>query len=272
MRRIKNVFLFLVSILLTTGVTYADEIRRIVSLAPSLTQNLQYLKAEDRLVGCTSYCHTTRKVEIVASAVKVNIEKVVTMKPDLVITTLLTDNETIEILRKIGIRVIVYPKCKSFNDICSQFLDLGKLLGKEDQALTVINNSRKKVELLQKSITSTQKPKIFLQIGADPIFTVFPGTFMDDYITFAGARNIASDLKTGSITRESILLRNPDVIFIVTMGVSEEEEKKNWEKVKELNASKSKKIFIIDSDKACNPTPVTFVDTFETIINLTYGK
>jgi len=272
MKRIKNISLFLISIILTTGVTYADEIRRIVSLAPSLTINLQYLESEDRLVGCTSYCHTNRKVEIVASAVKVNIEKVVTMKPDLVITTLLTDNETIEILRKIGIRVVVYPKCKSFNDICSQFLDLGKLIGKEDLALTIINRSGNKVEQLKKSITYGQRTKVFFQIGADPIFAVLPDSFMDDYINFAGAQNIASGMTTGFITRESVLLRNPDVIFIVTMGIAEVEEKKNWEKVEGLNATKGKRIFIIDSEKACNPTPVTFVETLETIIKLTYGK
>ena len=95
---------------------------------------------------------------------------------------------------------------------------------------------------------------------------------MDDYITYAGAQNIAFDFTIGSITRESVLLRNPDVIFIVSMGIIGEEEKKNWEKVKELNASKNKKIFILDSDKACTPTPVTFVETLETIINLTYWK
>ena len=207
-----------------------------------------------------------------ASAIKVNIEKVVTMKPDLVITTTLTDNETIGILRKIGINVKVFPMCKSFDDICLQFLDLGKLIGKEDQALTVINNSRKKIGQLQKSITSTQSPKILLQIGADPIFTVIPGTFMNDFITFAGAQNIAADLKSGSITRESVLLRNPDIIFIVTMGIMTEKEKNSWEKVENLNASKNKKIYIIDSDKACSPTPVTFVEMLETFINLAYTK
>jgi iron complex transport system substrate-binding protein len=131
---------------------------------------------------------------------------------------------------------------------------------------------RKKIEQLKITVPSTQKPKIFIQIGANPLYTVFPNTFMDDYITYAGAQNIAFDFTIGFITRESVLLRNPDVIFIVSMGITGEEEKKNWEKVKELNASKNKKIFILDSDKACTPTPVTFIETLETIISLTYGK
>jgi len=272
MNKIKHIYLFLIGVLLLSGSVRASEIRRVVSLAPSLTKNLKYLEAEDLLVGCTSYCQPGRKVDVVASAVKVNIEKVVTMKPDLIIATTITDPETIGILRKFGFRVEVFPKVDSFENICSQFLNLGKIIGKDVRTQKVIADCKKKVEELKQSVKSEQKPKMFLQIGADPLYTVMPKTFMDDYITFAGAKNIASDLTVGSISRESVLLRNPDVIFIVTMGIVGEEEKATWEKVSALSAAKNKKIFIIDSDKACTPTPISFVETLETIINLTYGK
>ena len=65
-------------------------------------------------------------------------------------------------------------------------------------------------------------------------------TFMNDFITFAGGENIASDLTRGTITRESVLLRNPDVIVIVTMGILAEEEKDRWASSKQLNAAKNK--------------------------------
>ena len=272
MRKPTNLLLLLTAILLINLTASAAEIKRIVSLAPSLTKNIRYLESEDLLVGCTSYCQPIQKTEIVASAVKVNIEKVVTLKPDLVIATTITNGETIENLRKFGIRVEVYPTAHSFNDICSQFLELGKLIGREEQATKVINGSRQKVEQLRKSVADEMKQKMFIQIGANPLYTVLTNTFMDDYITFSGCLNIASDLSIGTITRENVLLRNPDVIFVVTMGIVGEEEKFNWEKIKELNATKNKKIFIIDSDKACTPTPVTFTETLETIINLTYTK
>jgi ABC-type Fe3+-hydroxamate transport system substrate-binding protein len=270
MKKTKYLLSLLIIVLLTTGMVKASEIKRIVSLAPSLTKNIQYLHSEDLLVGCTSYCQPTKETEIVASAVKVNVEKVVTLKPDLVIATTITKEETIQTLRKFGIRVEVYPTAHSFDDICTQFLNLGKLIGREAQATKVINESRQKVEKLKKNVVTENKIKMFIQIGANPLYTVLPNTFMDDYITFSGCQNIASDLSIGTITRENVLLRNPDVIFVVTMGIVGEEEKLNWEKIKELNASQNKKIFIIESDKACTPTPVTFTETLETIINLTY--
>lgn len=270
----KRSFLFFLMVLSFSvfATVNATEIKRIVSLAPSLTKNISYLKSEDLLVGCTNYCRPTKKTNIVASAVIVNIEKVVTLKPDIVIATTITKSETIETLRNFGIRVEVYPTAHSFNEICSQFLALGKLIGRDAQATKVINESRQKLKKLRKYSTDEKKLKMFIQIGANPIYAVLSNTFMDDYITFSGCRNIASGFSVGSITRENVIVKNPDVIFIVTMGIFGEGEKKAWEKLRVLNATKNKKIFIIDSEKACSPTPVTFVETLGKIINLTYRK
>jgi iron complex transport system substrate-binding protein len=93
---------------------------------------------------------------------------------------------------------------------------------------------------------------------------------MDDYITFAGGKNSACDLKSGIVTRESVLIKNPDVIVIVTMGIIGSEEKNKWSSYPELRAAKTGKIFIIDSNKACSPTPVSFVDIVEQLISMIY--
>lgn len=238
--------------------------QRIVSLASSLTKNLIYLEADSLLVGRTSYCKVEHDVPVVASAVKVNVEKVFSLKPDLVLATPLTDAETISLLRKMGLEVKVYPSPKSYDEICSQFLELAKLIGKEDVGKKVLAISTARVERLR--ATKPNHQRVFIELGANPLFAVLANTFMDDYITFAGASNIAQGLKSGLISRELVLAKNPDAIFIVTMGVVAEEEKKHWQKYKQLSATKKGKIFIIDSDKACTPTPVTFVQTLETIV------
>ena len=248
-------------------IAVAQPIKRVVSLAPSLTMNLYYLKAQDRLVGCTSYCEIAKKDKktIVATAVKVNIEKVASLKPDLVITTGLTDPETLESLRKLGIKVEVFHTAKTFADICTQFLYLGKLLGKEAEANKVVAKSKADVERLRKQCVGKTHPKIFFQIGAKPIFVVLPHTFMDDYITFCGGTNIAADLTKGTMTKESVLERNPDVVFVTSMGIVGEDEKKVWASYPQLSAAKKKQIYVIDSNFACTPTPVSFALTFEAI-------
>ena len=270
----KKVLQLLILLLWLCNKSFSQPYNRIISLSRVITQDIYLLGANDKLVGCTSYCDMALKdnKEMVATAIDVNIEKVMLLKPDLVITTTLTKQETIETLKKVGIKVIAFPVTKSYKDICDNFLQIADFTGKKQLAEQIIKKQEVRLDSLRSTIPKNQKPKIFLEIGTKPIFTVIPNTFMNDYITFIGGINIASDLTRGTITRESVLLRNPDVIIIVTMGILGEEEKSNWSANNDLNATKNKKIFIIDSDKACSPTPVTFIDVVDELIKLIYGS
>lgn len=243
---------------------------RIVSLAPSLTQSLYFLDAQNKVIGVTSYCTVAKddEKEIVASAVKANMEKVVSLKPDLVIVSGFTNPKDIETLRKFNIRVEVFQSPKSFDEICEQFTRLGSLIGNRPKAEQIVAESRRKINAIAANPKWKTKPKMFFQIGANPIFTVVPSTFMDDYIKLLGARNIAQNLTRGSVGREFVVANNPDYIFIVTMGIVGEEEKTVWEKYTNLTAARKKRIFIIDSDIACQPTPITFAQTMEMIDKL----
>ncbi|MGB9677438.1 MAG: cobalamide ABC transporter substrate-binding protein, partial [Candidatus Ratteibacteria bacterium] len=67
---------------------------------------------------------------------------------------------------------------------------------------------------------------------------------------------------------EEIIKLNPDIIIITSMGIDTEEEKKNWGKYRMINAVKNGKIFVIDSDKICSPTPLSFVEIVKEIMKL----
>jgi ABC-type Fe3+-hydroxamate transport system substrate-binding protein len=271
MIHIRKIIVLFLTILLGIQV-YSQPSQRIVSLAPSLTKMIYILEANDIIVGCTNYCleAVKDKKSIVATAMEVNIEKIYTLKPDLVITSELTKPATIEALEKIGIKVKVLPSPKSFNQICDQLIELANLTGKQALAKSIVEKQKARLNQLNQLIPKGKKPKVFFEIGAKPIFTVIPNTFMDDFITYSGGENIASDLKHGTITRENVILRNPDVIVVVTMGVAGTEEKTTWEKYKNINASKNGKIFTIDADKACSPDPINFVDVVEKLITMMY--
>lgn len=259
----KRLFLFAGILILCNAFSFVSASRRIISLSPAITLNMHYLGDEADLVGCTSYCKNTRKIPVVASAIKVNVEKVVSMKPDLVLASSMTPPETIESLRKMGLNVVVFPIAHSYAEICQQFLQLGKLVGKGAEARKVVEDSQRKVNALK--IKRNTDNKILIQLGANPLFAVISKTFMDDYITFLGAKNIASGMTSGSITREAVLARNPDIIFIVTMGILANDEKKQWESFPNLSAARNHKVIVIDSEKACMPTPVTFAETMSVI-------
>ncbi len=246
-----------------------NEKLRIVSLAPSITKEIIDLGLKNNIVGATSYCEITKtnKELVIGTATEVNIEKVILLKPDMVLTTALTEPNIIESLRKNGVNVYLVSKMHSFGEICSHFKELGKLVGREAAADSIIAVSVKKIDSLKSIIPAgTQKKKVFFQIGANPIFTVIPNTFMNDLITMSGCENIAYDFTKGTITRESVLQRNPDVIFVVTMGILGEDETKAWQSYKDMSATKNSKIFVVDSDMACTPTVLSFTRTFEQVV------
>lgn len=269
MTRLKLSFFLMI---IALAIANAESYKRIVSLAPSLTNMIYLLQSQDNLVGCTSYCEDGKvdNKAIVASAVEINVEKVFLLQPDLIITAGLTKPSIIAKFEEAGIKVKVFPSAKSYSELCNQLREIAILTGKEEVGKKIIERQQKRLADLKKSIPPGEKPKVFFQIGAKPLFTVIPNTFMDDFITFSGGINIASDLKSGTITRESVIVRNPDVIIIVTMGIAGEEEKIIWEKNRSITASKNGKIFIIDSNKACSPNPVTFIDVVEQLISLMY--
>lgn len=238
---------------------------RIVSLAPSFTQSMYYLGAQDNLVGCTSYCEVAKddNKEIVASAIKANIEKIISLKPDLVLASGLTNPKDTELMRKMGIKVEVLLSPTSFEEICDEFIRMGIFTGKTEKANTLIEESKQTVQKIAQKNNRPSGTKIFFQVGAHPLFAVIPNTFMDDYITLLGAENITKGLTQGSVTREFVIANNPDYIFIATMGTVGEEEVKIWSKYANLTASRKKQVFIIDPEIACQPSPITFVKTLE---------
>jgi ABC-type Fe3+-hydroxamate transport system substrate-binding protein len=268
----KSTISFILSLLLVSNLG-AQTPKRIISLAPSLTKNLYLLDAENLLVGCTSYCklQSGTKATVVASAIQVNYEKAALLKPDLIITTTLTKAKTIETFKKLGIKVLVFENPRSFEEICKQFIHLGEKVGKKKKAEAIIKDAKSRIVKIKKQVPEDAKPqKLFMQLGANPLFAVVPNEFMNDYITYSGNTNIASDLKIGSINKETVFIRNPDIIVVVLMGTLGKEEKEKWLKYKNLNAVKKNQVFVLDADKACSPTPFSFVETLEDLIKMIY--
>ena len=268
----KNSSIILILLVVCQLAVSAQEAKRIVSLVPWMTKSLYLMGEQGRLVGCTNYCpaEATDKIPVVASAVNVNIEKVLLLKPDMVFASSLIKPETIDNIKKLGIKVEYMPYPKSFEEICTDFVRIGELVGQQSKAKIIVAQQKERLARLKAGIPTGKNPKIFMQIGTKPLFCAVPQTFMDDFVTLSGGTNIASELKNGSITREYVLKQNPDVIFIVTMGIVAEEERDTWLKYRSLSASKRKHIYILDSDKTCSPTPVLFVDALEEIIKLSY--
>lgn len=254
-------FLLIVPLLFLSIFSFSQTVKKIISLAPSITENIYLLGAQDKLVGCTSYCTLAVNdgKETVGTTINVNVEKIFALQPDLVLTMQLTKSQDLDAMKKLGLNVMMIPTPKSFDEICEQTIYIGKLIGHEESAQKVIQETKQTVnDIKQKCAQLPNKQKVFFQIGASPIFTVLQNTYMDDFILMNNGENIANGLTKGTMTRESILVKNPDVIIIAEMGGFGKEEQEIWRSYNGISAAKNDKIFLIDSETACSPTPLNF--------------
>ena len=243
--------------------------QRIVSLAPALTESLYELGVENRLKGCTTYCNKPEQAkhkEKIGTLIDFNLEKIVTLKPDLVLGMEFSDRRTIEKLKNLGFRVEIFPSPKNFNHLCESFLRLGQMVGQEEKARQIVTRAKQEAGFIRQQAAGEKKIKIFWQLGAKPLFAATKGYFTQDYIEFAGGINIAADASSGIYSREEVLKQNPDVIVIVTMGITGEQEKETWKTYKSINAVKNNRIYIVDSYTYCSPTPRGFARALKDLV------
>ncbi len=244
---------------------------RIISLVPSITKEITELGLEDIIVGATNYCEITKnnKDLIIGSAIEINEEKIILLKPDIVFASTLVKQKSIKILKQNGIKVIFLPMSDSFEDLCDEMIRIGKILNKEETAIKYVQKYKTKLDsiIIQMPKRESQ-PTVFFQLGANPIATVIPNTYMNDFIIKANCKNIFYDLDKIIVNRESILLRNPDYIIISAMGGISNQEVDIWQKYPTINAVQNHNIFLVPS--ASLPTVVNFVNNFEIIINNIY--
>ena len=259
-----------------TGEPLAKDIpKRIISLSPGITEALYLLGVEDRVIGVTTYCQKPPDAatkEKIGTILEINTEKVIKLKPDLVIGTGLTNSKDIKKLKDLGINIVTFDISKEFDRLCHIFLELGKLLGKEERARIMVVESKKRIAKTQKKVGGLPRKKVFVQLGSKPLFAATRDYFINDLIEFAGGTNIFKDAKSGLISREEVVRRNPDIVIITTMGIAGEKEQKSWQQYRTINAVKNKHIYLVDSDKICSPTPVSFAELLEEIVKILHPE
>jgi len=266
--------LWLTSPAWSTGPQQGLSPARVVSLSPLLTENIFLLGAGDRLVGNTVYCQrpvAARLVEKIGSVQELGIEKIVSLQPDLVLAINLNPRQQVGKLRDLGLHVETFGQPASFSDICTQFQRLGELLGLVPQAEAIIAEAKAKVEAVQAAVQSLPKPNVFLQVGASPLFSSITSSFTHDFIKLGGGINIAGDQRSGAMKTEQIIALNPEVIIIAVMGSENgigAEEKKRWLGFPTIDAVRDQRVYLLDPDLVCSPSPLTFAETLVTFARM----
>ena len=248
--------------------------QRIISLGPVLTKTIYLLGAGDRLLADTTYCDDPPNIvpkEKIGSLIQVNVEKIISLKPDLVLASQFTKEKQIRVLEQFNIKVVPFKNPKTFEEICANTRRLGELIGAQDKAEDITSKARAEVVKIQNLIAKLPPKKVFIQIGIKPLHTANEETFVNEFIRLSGGINIAAHENSGVYSREKVVKQNPDVILISTMGSSKSAgitEKQQWMGFGTMGAVQNNAIHLLDSEIICSPTPLIFVKGVKEIARL----
>lgn len=233
---------------------------RIISLAPSTTEILFAVGAGDQVVGVTTLCDWPPEVKKLPKIgdVKVNYEKVVSLRPDLAVTVRSLNQEAVHKLEELRIPVVTV-KNGSLGDLVESLRSVGRITGNSERGDGVarslaleIHEMREKV----RKIPPSSRPRVLLEIWDHPLMSVGSGTFMDELITTAGGRNLAWDLARGfqQVSEEAVLERDPEIIVLADARTTPEEirKKPGWSR---LSAVKNGRVYLMNPDLVARPGP-----------------
>jgi iron complex transport system substrate-binding protein len=202
--------------------------QRLVSIGPSITAFVFALGAGPRVVGVDDFSDEPAEAATRehVGGIKVNFEKVVALKPDLVLSVKFSDG-TIEKLQAASLNVMVVDP-QSVPDVAKTASLLGRAVGADGEALA--RSIQQRVDAVKTKIaTATTRPRVYHEIDAsDPtkVFTVGPGSYIDDLIAIAGGVNIAAKAASAypQLSAEEILRADPEVIVLAAADYSAKPE------------------------------------------------
>ncbi|TMC52912.1 MAG: cobalamin-binding protein, partial [Chloroflexi bacterium] len=242
------------------SVTIPKRPERIVSIGPSITEFLFALGAGSRVVGTDDFSDepaAAKSIEKVGG-IKVNFEKVVALKPDLVLIVKFSDG-TIEKLASAGLLVLVVDP-QSVGEVARTAILVGRATGEDGSALAATID-QKVQQVKVKVAAATTKPRVYHEVDAsDPakIFTVGPGSYIHDLIEIAGGTNIAAKAVGAypQLSAEEILRADPEVIVLAAAPYSAKPEqvaaRTGWSAI---SAVKNGRIVTIEPNLINRPGP-----------------
>lgn len=246
-------------------VTIAAMPERIVSLAPGITETLYGLGLGDKIVGVTSYCDwpaSARKKPRIGGFTNPSIEKIVSLKPDLIIATADGNRkETVLQLERLGLSVYVTNPSDT-GKILESIVHIGDVTGRSDAARRLVATLDRRLKNVTRQIRNKKRPKVFFQIGLEPVVTAGRGTLIHEVIGRAGGVNIASGdtARYPRYSAEGIMAGSPDVILFAPMAHDKEftAVKKFWSQYGEIPAVKNNRIYPVNTDLISRASPRVF--------------
>ena len=232
---------------------------RIVVLDPAVVEMVYLLGGEDKLVGIAKLERSkiwpeekTEKVESVGTFINPSLEKIIALKPDLVIESFHSSDAIDKSLTSNNIEIIKI-QANLIEDIFKNFQKVAKILGKEKEAEKIIAEKRQKIEEIKK-IDTTEKKGLFI-LAPTPMRVFGKGTLPNDIMEMLNIKNIAAGMEgmSPTLTPEYIIKENPDIIL--TFVKDPQEIVKANPQIKDISAIKNNKFVVLETGQILRGSP-----------------
>ena len=232
---------------------------RIVVLDPAVVEMVYLLGGEDKLVGIAKLERSkiwpeekTEKVESVGTFINPSLEKIIALKPDLVIESFHSSDAIDKSLSSNNIEIIKI-QANSIEDIFKNFQKVAKILGKEKEAEKIIAEKRQKIEEIKK-IDTAEKKGLFI-LAPTPMRVFGKGTLPNDIMEMLNIKNIAAGMEgmSPTLTPEYIIKENPDIIL--TFVKNPQEIVKANPQIKDISAIKNNKFVVLETGQILRGSP-----------------
>ena len=272
----KAVFLFVAFFLLmgrdSFAETFTDEVgrrlelngppQRIISVAPSVTEILFAIGLGDKVVGVSTYCNyppEALKKEKIGGYITPSLEKIISLKPDLVIGTADGGLKSfVDRLAGLGIPVFI-TNPRSLFEVLSTIRHVGEVTFSRAAAHRVAGSMEKKIETIRKKVKERPRVRVLHALAYDPLISSGRGTFVDDLIRVGRGVNVAEGTrgKHPRLSMEEVIAKDPQVIILSSMKSSDSlaEQRQWWGRWKEISAVSDTRIYVIDADLILRPSP-----------------
>ena len=197
--------------------------QRVVSLSPAVTEIIYALGADSLLVGRTDFCEypaEALQIPTIGGISNLNIEKILSLNPDLVISGSMVGKKATDQMDQMGTPMVCVIEKPRFEALYDNIRAIGRLVGKEKEADSLVESLKWKVERLladtSLSTFNSQLSTCYYVVGFGPTgnFTAGGNTFINDIIRMAGGRNIAEEVEGWNYSLEALMQENPDYIIV----------------------------------------------------------
>jgi len=238
-----------------SGVTLrlAQPAQRVVSLAPHLTELMFAVGAGSKLVGVvdhSDYPAAAKKIPIVGGYNNIDLEVIVSMKPDLIVAWQSgNSSRQLETLKQLGFKVFINEP-RHLQDVPATAMRLAQLVGLAKRGRTFAASYTQTLARLRQTYSGKKSVSLFYQIWNEPLMTINGKHIISDVMRLCGARNVFADGPTLAmeVSLESVLAARPQMIIASGMGQQRPQWLQQWLRWEQLPAVKHDQLYFINPD------------------------